>query len=145
MVAGSAQAAEPVVGTGPVVVVSPCGRVRVRLRLDSGVPTYAIAVDGVEVLPAAPLGLTLDDADFTSRLTATDRGRSRTVAVDYELLQGEVSRVRKTMIERVISLRNARGLRMEIVSRADSEGAVALRNGGRTSPGASRRWARARV
>ncbi|MEI5519732.1 hypothetical protein WB401_07845 [Streptomyces brasiliscabiei] len=74
--AGSAQAAGRVVGTGPgvgpVVVVSPCGRVRVRLRLDSGAPTYAIAVDGVEVLPAAPLGLTLDDADFTSRLTVTD-------------------------------------------------------------------------
>ncbi|MEI5519733.1 glycoside hydrolase family 97 catalytic domain-containing protein [Streptomyces brasiliscabiei] len=46
------------------------------------------------------------------------------MTVDYELLQGKVSRVRKTMTERVISLRNARGLPMEIVVRADSEGAA---------------------
>ncbi|MEU3934008.1 glycoside hydrolase family 97 N-terminal domain-containing protein [Streptomyces sp. NPDC029044] len=89
-----------------------------------GIATYAVWVDGVEVLPAASLGLTLDDADFTSRLTLTDRGRPRTVAVDYELLQGKVSQVRKSMTERVVTVRNAKGLPMEIVLRADGEGAA---------------------
>ncbi|MFF7266745.1 glycoside hydrolase family 97 catalytic domain-containing protein [Streptomyces sp. NPDC008159] len=124
LAAGSAQAAPATDGAGPVVVVSPCGEVRVTLRLDSGIPTYAVAVGGVEVVPSSPLGLTLEDADFAGRLTLTGRGRPRTVDVDYELLQGKVSRVRKQMTERVVSVRNVKGLPMEIVLRADSEGAA---------------------
>ena len=124
LTAASAQAAASTTGVGPVVVVSPCGRVRVTLRLDAGTPTYTVAVDGVEVVPPSPLGLTLDDADFASRLTLIDRGRPTTVEVDYELLQGKVSRVRKTMTERVVSVRNVKGLLMDIVLRADSEGAA---------------------
>lgn len=124
LTAASAQAATSTTGAGPVMVVSPCGRVRVTLRLDAGTPTHTVAVDGVEVVPPSPLGLILDDADFASRLTLTDRGRPRTVEVDYELLQGKVSRVRKTMTERVVSVRNAKGLPMDIVLRADSEGAA---------------------
>ncbi|NEB05747.1 glycoside hydrolase family 97 protein [Streptomyces sp. SID13726] len=123
--AGSAQAATgSEAAHGPVTAVSPCGRVRVTLRLDSGTASYSVAVDGTEVVPASPLGLTLEDADFAARLTLTGRGRPRTVAVDYELLQGKVSRVRKTATERVVSLRNAKGLPMDVVLRADSEGAA---------------------
>ncbi|WP_198655257.1 glycoside hydrolase family 97 protein [Streptomyces geranii] len=129
--ATSAQAAERVPArtapdSGTVTVTSPDGRVELLFRLDTGVATYAVAVDGTEVVPAGPLGLTLDDADFTSRLALADRGRSRTVAVDYELLQGKVSRVRKRMTEHVVSLRNGKGLLMEVVLRADNEG-VAFR------------------
>ncbi|MFG2556198.1 hypothetical protein [Streptomyces sp. NPDC048581] len=65
------------------MVVSPCGRVRVTLRVDSGVATYAVSVDGVEVLSAGPLELPLDDVDFSARLTLAGRGRPRWVAVDY--------------------------------------------------------------
>ncbi|GAA4260474.1 glycoside hydrolase family 97 protein [Dactylosporangium darangshiense] len=123
--AGAAQAA-PTTGVDPVTVSSPCGRVRVTVQVESGVATYTVAVDGAEVVPPSRLGLTLDDADFTSGLILTDRGRPRTVPVDYELLQGKVSRVRKTMTERVVSLRNAQGFAMDIVLRADREG-VAFR------------------
>lgn len=126
--AGAAEAAASTAGTGAgtgsVVVVSPCGRIRVTVRLASGVATYAVSVGGVEVVPPSPLGLTLDDADFASRLALTGRGRPRSVKVDYELLQGKVSRVRKTVTERVVSLRNAKGLPRELVLRANSEGAA---------------------
>ncbi|MFK0160680.1 glycoside hydrolase family 97 catalytic domain-containing protein [Streptomyces sp. NPDC090493] len=124
LAAGAAQAATATNGAGPVVVVSPCGQVRVTLRLDSGTPTYAVAVGGIEVVPPSPLGLTLGDADFAGRLALTDRGRPRTVDVEYELLQGKVSRVRKQMTERVVSVRNVKGLPMDILLRADSEGAA---------------------
>lgn len=111
---------------GPITVTSRGGRVSLALTVDSGVAAYAVSVDGTEVVPPSPLGLTLEDADFASGLTVTDAGRPQNVDVRYSLLQGKVSRVHKVMTERVVSVRNARGLPMEIVLRADREG-VALR------------------
>lgn len=112
---------------GAITVTSPSGRKQITLQLESGTPKYTVTVEGTEVVPPSPLGLTLDDADFTTQLTLADPGRPKTIPVHYELLQGKVSRVRKTMTERVVLLRNAKGLTMEIVLRADSEG-VAFRH-----------------
>ncbi|MET8981090.1 hypothetical protein ABZX85_36380 [Streptomyces sp. NPDC004539] len=57
LAAGAAQAATATNGAGPVVVVSPCGQVRVTLRLDSGTPTYAVAVGGIEPLSSCAVGM----------------------------------------------------------------------------------------
>ncbi|WP_416969496.1 glycoside hydrolase family 97 catalytic domain-containing protein [Streptomyces sp. 4F14] len=106
-----------------VTVTSPKGTVTLTLDV-SGAPTYSISVHGTVVVPPSPLGLTLDDADFTTALTVTAPGRTRHTHVRYELLQGKVSRVRKTAATRTVGLRNAQGLAVQAELRADEEGAA---------------------
>lgn len=90
-----------------------------------GVPGYSVTVDGAEVIPASPVGLTLDDTDYSQGLTITAVSAPRQVRIDYELPSGKVARVAKTMTEREISAVNADGLPVTFVLRAD-EGAAAF-------------------
>ncbi|MET8976832.1 glycoside hydrolase family 97 catalytic domain-containing protein [Streptomyces sp. NPDC004539] len=127
--AGPAQAAagSPSAATGsagPIAVTSPKGAVTLTLDATTGTPAYSIAVHGTLVVPPSPLGLALDDADFTTGLTVTDRGRTRRAHVRYELLQGKVARVRKTAATRTVTLRTAQGLIVQAELWADEEGAA---------------------
>ncbi|KPI06267.1 Glycoside hydrolase 97 [Actinobacteria bacterium OK074] len=112
---------------GPLAVTSPDARLALTLALDSsGTPTYTITADGIPVVPPSPLGLSLDDADFTTGLTVTDPGRVRRVPVRYSLRQGKVAHVRKTAAERTVTLANKRGLAVQLLLWAGDEG-VAFR------------------
>lgn len=122
-----AAASAPATGLHQLTVDSPDRRLTLALLLDThGTPSCTVRARGTEVVPPSPLGLALDDADFTTGLTLVDRGRTRTVRVRYELFQGKVSRVHRTAAERTVTLENGQGLRVHVVLYADDDG-VAFR------------------
>ncbi|MBT0566494.1 glycoside hydrolase family 97 catalytic domain-containing protein [Williamsia sp. CHRR-6] len=100
---------------------------RITLIIDpAGTPGYVASVDGVDITGVCPLGIVLDDADFSTGLTITDRGRRQRISYDYPLAQGKVARVRGVATQREVALASASGRTMTVALWASAQG-VAVR------------------
>ncbi|HRV07781.1 MAG TPA: glycoside hydrolase family 97 catalytic domain-containing protein [Acidobacteriota bacterium] len=119
-------------GAGPWVLTSPTGGVKLEVSLSDASPALqyrVLRVEGdeeKEVVASSPLGLVRDDADFSSRLELIDEGKPTRVTVEYELVHGKCSRVRKEAVERVLAFRAASEARLDLVLRVFDDG-VAFR------------------
>ncbi|KAF1723236.1 alpha-glucosidase [Pseudoxanthomonas wuyuanensis] len=108
-------------------VASPDGRLQVAVTLDAqGTPHYAIAREGKEVLAPAPLGLVLEDADFSRGLQLQEAGAVTTVTDSYELLTSKRRHHEYLGNRREFHWRTAAGQRLDIVFQVSNDG-VAFR------------------
>ena len=108
-------------------VASPDGRIRVEVSLDGqGTPHYAVDREGSEVLSPAPLGLVLEEADFSQGLTLDKAGVVTAITDRYELLTSKRRHNEYQGNRREFHWRNAAGRRLDIVFQVSNDG-VAFR------------------
>ncbi len=106
---------------------SPDGRIEVHFRLDqTGVPFYAVRLDGKLVLRESRLGLVRDDADFSRGLRLVSISRTVPVREQYVILTSK-RRVNNYHANRkVFSLQTPAGQALEIIFQVSADG-VAFR------------------
>jgi hypothetical protein len=105
---------------------SPEGRCRISVSLDQGRLSYQVFRAGQLVLPASPLGLRRDDADFSTELAFDHAEKPQTHREKYELFAGPQPRVDHLVKVRTLTFRNRGGLPLAVDLAASSEG-VAFR------------------
>lgn len=111
----------------PWSVASPDGRNVLTIRDDAdGSLTYTVKRDGNTVLLPSPLGLTCDDADFSSGLRLVGASQLNHRREQYELNAGANSRVDKLLSSRLFTFANAQGAEVSIEVVASDDG-VAFR------------------
>lgn len=107
------------------VVESPNRRIKVDFRLDdSGVPRYALRLDGRPVLLDSRLGLVRDDDDFTRGLRLVSASRTESVRDDYEILTAKRRVNSYRANRRVFRLQSAAGRRVDVVFQVSDDGAA---------------------
>lgn len=104
-------------------VASPDGRLRLDFHLtDAGEPRYSLSLAGVPALDDSKLGLLRDDADFTTGLELVSVSDLESVHDDYELLTSKRRLNHYTANRRLIDLKTAQGLSMQIEFRVSDDG-----------------------
>ncbi|HYD53405.1 MAG TPA: glycoside hydrolase family 97 catalytic domain-containing protein [Gemmatimonadaceae bacterium] len=108
-------------------VISPNGRLEVRVRLDSlGAPRWSLRLGGAEVLAESRLGLVRADEDFSSGLRLVAVSPVERVEDRYELPTNKRRRNHYVGNRRTFELAAAGGARMRIVFQLSDDG-VAFR------------------
>ena len=74
------------------VVQSPDGRMKVKVSVEDGIATYAVAYDGEEMLCPSRLGLQSNIGDFTKGLTFVEAKKSK-VEKHYDMTRTKASHV----------------------------------------------------
>jgi hypothetical protein len=105
---------------------SPDGLCSISLTLDQGRPTYQVVRAGQTLLTACPLGLRLDDEDFSASLTFDCAAKPRTQREKYELFTGPQPHINHHVNFRTLTFRNKNGISLAIDFAASEEG-VAFR------------------
>ena len=101
---------------------SPDGQVKAWLTLSAnGEPSYKISFGGREVVASSPLGLQLRNHDMTKGLSAAGN-RTFTRSETWKPVWGEVDQIADQCNGIVLELRDASGLRMDIVMRVYDDG-----------------------
>jgi hypothetical protein len=105
---------------------SPHRRCDLAVTLDQGRLTYRVHRAGQLVLPASPLGLRREDADFSGGLAFVSAGKPNAQREDYELFAGPQPRVNHLVNFRTLTFRNSGGELLAVDLAASDEG-VAFR------------------
>jgi hypothetical protein len=87
---------------------------------------YTIARDGKPVILPSRLGLQLEGADLSSKLTLAATSAIQPVSDSYELATGKKRRINYRANQQIVTVRNAKGQAMDIALRVSNDG-VALR------------------
>ncbi len=107
-------------------IASPDGRIRVRVGVERGIPSYDILLEGRSALASSPLGLRMRRADLASGLTLRGAGPVERFREDYTLAHGKRRRVRSEANRRAVTFAGARGAALEVVFHVSNDG-VAFR------------------
>ncbi len=108
-------------------LTSPDGHISVSIAAaPSGALTYAIARDGTPVILPSPLGLTLQGADLSTKLSIAATSPVKPIRDSYELATGKKRKITYAANEQVLTVRNAQGHSMDVAFRASNDG-VAFR------------------
>jgi alpha-glucosidase len=106
---------------------SPDGHVAVEVRVTPAhTLEYAIRRDGQPVILPSRLGLQLEGADFMNGLRLAAASSVTPVSDDYELAAGKKRHISYRANERLVTVRNAKGQRMDVAFRVSNDG-VAFR------------------
>lgn len=107
-----------------VRTTSPNGQVEVRFHLDAtGRPTYAVTRQGRPVIESSHLGITRDDADFSSGLTLVRADRVQGITDRYEILTAKRRHNVYRANRRTLHL-NAPSGRVDLVFQVSNDGVV---------------------
>lgn len=111
----------------PVTLSSPDKQISVKVFITEQ-NTLAYRVDRAEqtVILASPLGLQLDDADFTQQVKIDTQSAVAKVTDTYKMRVGKKSEIRYTANEQVFFITNARQQKLALTFRVSNDG-VAFR------------------
>jgi hypothetical protein len=113
--------------TSAAGLTSPAGRLTVDFRLKAtGVPSYAISLDGQQVLQESRLGLVRDDADFSNGLSLIAETKSEPVEDRYEILTAKRRLNSYRANRKVFHLATVDGKKMDVIFQVSDDG-VAFR------------------
>ena len=87
---------------------------------------YSIARDGRPVILPSRLGLQLEGADLTSKLSLSATSRVEQVSDSYQLATGKQRDIRYRANQQIVTVRNAQGQAMDVTFRVSNDG-VAFR------------------
>ena len=108
-------------------LTSPDRHISVDVRVTpAGALEYAVQRDGKPVILASSLGLTLEGADLSSKLTLARSSPVKAISDDYEMANAKKRRISYRANEQVYTVRNAKGQAMDVAFRVSNDG-VAFR------------------
>lgn len=108
-------------------LTSPDGHISVTVAAAaSGALTYSVAREGKPVILPSPLGLRLQGADLSAKLTIAATSPVKPVRDSYELATGKKRHISYAANEQVYTVRNAQGQSMDLAFRVSNDG-VAFR------------------
>ena len=109
------------------VVTSPDKRISVTIdNAKAGRLQYEVARDGAPVLLPSTLGMRLDGADFSERLSIAAAGRVARITDNYQMAVGKKKDISYAANERSFTILNAKKQKMTVVFRVSNDG-VAFR------------------
>jgi hypothetical protein len=124
---GVASAANSMSLIPSVGIASPDGRIQVQVTVGEGQVTYAVNLDGKEILRKSRLGVVREDADFSQGVSITSNYSARLAKLEkvedrYELLTGKRRQNVYRANRRVIEVQAADGARMDIEFQVSNDG-----------------------
>ncbi len=94
-------------------ITSPNGLLVVTITDDGGSPTYAVTLDGKQMLTPSRLGLKTNVADFTQGLTLT-ASRDTAYTNSYTMTRAKQAKVEKQAVRSLLSFENADGMKIDV-------------------------------
>ena len=105
-----------------MTVSSPDGRIAVRFALDaSGIPSYAVDVDGAALVEPSVMGLLSDDANLDRGFSLVS-SRTKSVRETWHQPWGENKEVEDRHRELTLHLKNEAGVGLDVVFRVFDDG-----------------------
>ena len=107
--------------TDKTAITSPDGRISVSFKLDDGMPTYSIDVDGAPLVEPSALGLVAEEADLSGgfSLVSTKISKQKN---SWTQPWGENKEITDSHRELAVGLRNEAGVLLNLVFRAFDDG-----------------------